>query len=153
VTTSLSIDGNRGCVGCHGRSEDAGHDLISEGIGAGLRQHHYNSGEKSCQICHTDSNPTNYTPVAEDVFPPFYTTDGLDPCNDILDNDGDNNTDGADFDCVLNTGFDITSDSSDNCPDKCNSHQLDADGDGIGEVCDDTPGCGGCGQPTCENEC
>ncbi len=41
----------------------------------------------------------------------------------------------------------------DNCPDTCNSNQLDADNDGIGDVCDDTPGCGGCGQPACEVSC
>jgi hypothetical protein len=42
---------------------------------------------------------------------------------------------------------------SDNCPDNCNIQQLDADSDGIGDVCDDTPGCGGCGQTACDTEC
>lgn len=41
----------------------------------------------------------------------------------------------------------------DNCPDICNSQQLDADADSAGDVCDDTPGCGGCGQDPCEQEC
>ena len=41
----------------------------------------------------------------------------------------------------------------DNCPDSCNTDQLDADDDGIGDVCDDTPGCGGCGEPDCEDSC
>jgi hypothetical protein len=41
-------------------------------------------------------------------------------------------------------------DSSDNCPDICNAQQLDSDEDGIGDVCDAEPGCGGCGQDTCE---
>jgi predicted CXXCH cytochrome family protein len=103
VTTSLSIDGKRGCVGCHGRWEDAGYDLISEGLGAGLRQHHYNSGEESCQICHRDSIPSSYTLVGEDAYPPFYVTDGLDPCTDILDNDGDLLYDETDPNCVLNS--------------------------------------------------
>jgi len=46
-------------------------------------------------------------------------------------------------------------DSSDNCPNDCNYYQLDADGDGIGDVCDDpnNDGCGGCSQPACETEC
>ena len=45
------------------------------------------------------------------------------------------------------------SDLNDNCPNSCNAQQLDADGDTIGDVCDDTPGCGGCGQDACEPEC
>lgn len=44
-------------------------------------------------------------------------------------------------------------DDIDNCPDNCNSDQFDADNDGNGDVCDDTPGCGGCGETACETEC
>jgi hypothetical protein len=50
-------------------------------------------------------------------------------------------------------------DESDNCPSVCNSQQLDADNDTIGDVCDNSAesGCGGvsCGvpQPVCEESC
>jgi hypothetical protein len=48
---------------------------------------------------------------------------------------------------------DGVSDTGDNCPDVCNTGQQDADTDGAGDVCDPTPGCGGCGQPSCGEEC
>lgn len=41
----------------------------------------------------------------------------------------------------------------DNCPDSCNSQQLDYDNDTLGDVCDPEPGCGGCGAGPCESEC
>ena len=112
-----------GCVGCHGRLEDAGHDsggfANSPGLGAGLRQHHDNSGVTSCAACHPDSDPNNYTPVGEHVRPPFYGTADTDAdmsCNPTqvansnenwtigdftgLDNDGDLMYDfAADSDC------------------------------------------------------
>jgi len=110
-----------GCVGCHGRVEDEGHDSISAGRGAGLRQHHTNAGVSSCSLCHSDANPANYTPVGEHVFPPYYGTNDTnadEPCNPVrqaginenwtagdfigLDNDGDGLYDTADPDCPVN---------------------------------------------------
>lgn len=46
-------------------------------------------------------------------------------------------------------------DVCDNCPNNCNTGQSDADGDQVGDVCDDpnNDGCGGCGQPVCEQQC
>jgi hypothetical protein len=54
---------------------------------------------------------------------------------------------------IADTDNDGIVDTQDNCPNNCNVNQLDADGDGIGDVCDTTPGCGGCGQPQCETQC
>lgn len=61
-----------GCLGCHGREEDMGHDTISSGRAAGLNQHHHRSGVTECAICHTDADPANYTPVGENVLPAYY---------------------------------------------------------------------------------
>jgi len=106
-----------GCMGCHGRNEDAGNDSISQGLGAGLRQHHTNAGVTECKTCHADADPANYTPVGENVLPPFYFTPDdvflnkpFDPCNwrraedysgrsKGLDNDGDGRYDRSDRDC------------------------------------------------------
>ena len=44
-------------------------------------------------------------------------------------------------------------DAIDNCPDNCNTMQLDADMDGIGDVCDKNPGCGKGKKPACEQQC
>jgi len=105
------------CMGCHGRHEDAGHDSSSQGLGAGLRQHHTNTGITECKTCHADADPANYTPVGENVLPPYYFTPDpefpnkpTDPCNQHgeedyagirkgLDNDGDGKYDKSDRDC------------------------------------------------------
>ena len=109
--------GNLGCVGCHGRAEDMGHDTSSSGLGAGLRQHHTNAGVTECKSCHADADPALYTPVGENVLPPYYFTPDdefvnkpTDPCSlggeedyaggwQGLDNDGDGAYDIFDSDC------------------------------------------------------
>ena len=51
---------------------------------------------------------------------------------------------------TADTDGDGVLDDADNCPAIANPQQLDADVDTIGDACDTTPGCGGCGQPVCE---
>lgn len=103
------------CVGCHGRSED-GHGHGTHGTGAGLRQHHWNSGVTFCVRCHSDADPADFATAAENYLPPFYYPDGIflnkptDSCNINgeenyggllwgLDNDGDGKYDVQDSDC------------------------------------------------------
>jgi len=110
--------GEISCVGCHGRQEDAGNDDASAGLGAGLRQHHTNAGVAECKTCHADADPANYTPVGENVLPPYYSAPNdvfvnkpTDPCSQKrdedyaggpkgLDNDGDGSYDMGDADCT-----------------------------------------------------
>jgi thiosulfate dehydrogenase len=107
-----------GCMGCHGRYEDMGNDSASDGLGAGLRQHHTNAGVNACVVCHADADPENYTPVGEGVLPPnYFTPDDVfankptEPCSPFgeenyagiwegLDNDGDGVYDVLDLDCT-----------------------------------------------------
>ena len=118
------------CVGCHGRAEDnvPGNPDFNHGYGAGLRQHHTSNGVAVCAQCHADATPANYTPVGEDVLPPYYANPGIghpsiptDPCNadgsenfaglpQGLDNDGDDLFDLADADCGAVQGCRL------NCP-------------------------------------
>ncbi len=110
-----------GCMGCHGRDEDnvPGNPSYPFGAGAGLRQHHTNTGVDDCLACHDDASPSNYTPVGESVLPPYYADPGNShpamptvPCNDDgsenfaglsigLDNDGDGLYDAVDPECNL----------------------------------------------------
>lgn len=93
-----------GCLGCHGREQDQGHDTISSGRAAGLNQHHHRSGVTECAKCHTDADPANYAPVGENVLPAYYFPDAAHPnkptdacavserfvsLSEGLDNDGD----------------------------------------------------------------
>ncbi|MDH5491834.1 MAG: putative metal-binding motif-containing protein, partial [Myxococcales bacterium] len=127
------------CAGCHGRAEDdvPANPAVAaggSGLGAGLRQHHYNSGVTFCTSCHADANPAAYTPVGEDVLPPYYANPGsghplvpLDSCNpggseDLygssigLDNDGDLIYDMAEAECSACTDADGDTFSPDGGP-------------------------------------
>ncbi|MCA9728420.1 MAG: T9SS type A sorting domain-containing protein, partial [Candidatus Eisenbacteria bacterium] len=111
------------CVGCHGRAEDNVPENPEvagggSGYGAGLRQHHFNTGTTVCATCHLDADPANYTVAGEDAPPRYYANPGSShpamptgPCNsdgsedfagiaEGLDNDGDDVYDGADSDCT-----------------------------------------------------
>jgi len=79
------------------------------------------------------------------------TIEDIDTDNDGILDDGDNSGISGDNPCT--GGNKISCD--DNCPDNCNIQQLDADEDGIGDVCDlPDDGCAGCGAgPICEIEC
>jgi len=109
------------CMGCHGRNEDntASNPEFPHGLGAGLRQHHYNAGVTVCLGCHMDSNPANYSAVGENILPDYYANPGNNhpniptgSCNDDgsenfagatvgQDNDGDGLYDGNDSDCFV----------------------------------------------------
>jgi len=84
------------CTGCHGRLEDAVGGTL--GAGAGLRQPHWVADQtingistRICLDCHDDADPSGYTPVGEDFFPPYYADPAgsdaahpdmpSDPCN------------------------------------------------------------------------
>jgi len=143
-----------GCSGCHGRLEDAGNDSVSDGLGAGLRQHHYNAGTTTCAACHTDSNPANYTAVGEDIRPPYYGTADTNvsmPCNAVAesnvnenwtigdflgsDNDGDGLYDASDPDCMAtpeSACFDGLDNDSDGLTDCADPDCAEA----IGDACD-----------------
>jgi predicted CXXCH cytochrome family protein len=117
LDSSANFGLNQGCVGCHGRNEDAGTDTgqpVQHPVslaGAGMRQRHFISGVMVCANCHGDANPEHFTPVGEEVLPPNYDSVLLDPnfnndpCADDqvgptgLDNDGDGLIDGDDPDC------------------------------------------------------
>lgn len=108
------------CLGCHGRTESGG-----TVTGAGLRQHHFNTGASTCGSgvggCHfnNDPNPALFTVAGEDTLPPYYFTPDAthpnkptNPCNPAgeedfagttigIDNDGDNLFDQSDPDCQV----------------------------------------------------
>ncbi|HEY0601486.1 MAG TPA: Calx-beta domain-containing protein [Herpetosiphonaceae bacterium] len=80
---------------------------------------------------HAGSNPLSNISLPEYV--------GRDAsCADGLDNDGDDQIDGADAGCS-DTDNDTLADADDNCPNLANQGWIDRDDDGIGDACDSTP--------------
>jgi len=122
LDVSTGGDGLKGisCMGCHGRAADDTPENPSfpNGVGAGLRQHHFNAGATVCVDCHDDADPASYIPVGEHILPEYYANPGNNhpdiptgPCNgagtesfagspDGLDNDGDLAYDETDSDCA-----------------------------------------------------
>ncbi len=109
-----------GCVGCHGRFEDATppdgpvQNPESENWGDGLRAHHEVAvGTGTCTGCHSADS----VQVGEDVPPETFADLGIDACDENgaanagtgnfgnvgLDNDGDGLREPADPDCAVNT--------------------------------------------------
>lgn len=85
-TGSSGQDENNGCSGCH----SAG----------GTSQHHITTAASGCG-CHAD--PGDWPRGLESDTPPYYGTAATsltDPCDDNLDNDGDDLYDAADGDCT-----------------------------------------------------
>ena len=54
---------------------------------------------------------------------------------------------------IYDTDGDDITDFKDNCTTVCNLQQLDADRDGIADVCETDPGCGGCSGKQSEEAC
>jgi hypothetical protein len=114
--------------------------------------------------CPKTWNPEQYDPDSDgkgeacDNCPYICNTNQLDADNDTT---GDVCDDApgcggcGETTCEMSCDFDYDGiqNFEDNCPLRCNELQLDADGDGEGDVCDDTPGCGELGQSACEEEC
>ena len=122
VSLSSSVGGTGfppiSCLGCHGRREN-GPGGPGDVTGTGLRQHHFQTGNTCSLACHPDSDPASFTPVAENVRPPYYFTPDTahpgkptNPCNKGgnteskiasslgLDNDGNGLYDGDDSACA-----------------------------------------------------
>jgi hypothetical protein len=120
-----------GCIDCHGDFYDKEHDMHKNIVNNDCNRCHVQNGDyplaSNCAECHPRDG---YAGVQELVNLHDCATCHASTPSDV-DDDG------------------IT-DNADNCLDTFNAEQLDADSDSIGDVCDDTPGCGGCGDPVCE---
>jgi|GEM_PF-2734671 len=125
---------------------------------------HYNSSATASLICEAIDSDGDGIIDGEDNCPTKPNGPDFGTCSATSDNPGINCS--SDADCVIGCSVnghclknqedadgDGIGDVCDNCPNNCNVQQLDADGDGIGDVCDADPGCGGCSGIQCEQEC
>lgn len=80
----------------------------------------------------SDPNDASSTPEHSRFF---------DSCSDAVDNDLDGLADADDPQCAPDSDGDLVPDNIDNCPSVFNE-QVDSDGDGIGDACEDSDGDG-----------
>jgi hypothetical protein len=97
--------------------------------------HAKNVTSSTCAACHPAANPGNCQII--NSIQANHPKTGANSC----------------YSChtaCVDSDRDSIANAADNCPNVYNLQQLDADSDGSGDVCDTTPGCGGCGQSACE---